>query len=161
MNISSTFNPTGTDVAVPFDLTKFTPRNNRTIQQGDLVAVHWNSHQNTWSIVEMKSQKTIGLVKGYAHELTLTNAVTFKIDKTKQRTVIEHGAKDRHAFVIGYIESFEVDTTMNQELYYNPFKVRSFVDKSQFLTLGEQAPLLTTVNRATFTYKEKPIVYYH
>lgn len=93
------------------ELELFQSRLNRTIEEGDLVGVHWNKHKNVWSIVEMKSRKGVGLVKGYADEITLED-VTFHIDKAKQKGVRESGTKDRHAFVVGKVVSLRANKSL-------------------------------------------------
>ncbi|MBG9732275.1 hypothetical protein ABD87_22890 [Lysinibacillus sphaericus] len=139
------------------NLTSFEPRLNRSIEQGDLVGVHWNLRKNTWSIVAMKSRKSVGLVVGYANAIILEN-VTFHIDKIKQASVREKGAKDRHAFVVGKIVDLNINEKLTMELYYNPFKVDSFVDKTNYN--NGRCEYLTNVKTATFFYDGKPIVKY-
>ena len=139
------------------NLNSFEPRLNRTIEKGDLVGIHWNVRKNTWSIVAMKSRKSVGLVVGYANTITLEN-VTFHIDKIKQASVREKGAKDRHAFVVGEILDLNINEDLTRELYYNPFKLDSFVDKTEFN--NNKREYLTNIKTATFFYDGKPIVKY-
>lgn len=109
---------------------KFESRLGRTVEKNTLVGVHWNAHRSCWSIVQMKSRNTIGLVIGYADNLTLTDC-TVKIDKSKQKNVRDSGVKDRHAFIVGRFENFNVEAP-EKKLYYNPHKLDSFVDAEQF-----------------------------
>lgn len=135
------------------ELELFTPRFDRTIERGCLVGVHWNKHQEVWSIVAMKSRKSIGLVVGYADEITLKN-VTFHIEKSKQAKVRELGSKDRHAFVVGEIVSFTATALQGvEELYYNPFKVDTFVDKANGI-------VMESVEAVSMTFDQKPVVKY-
>jgi len=106
-------------------------RNGRILEKGQLVGVHWNSHKNVYSIVEFKSRNTAGLVIGYAMSVTLLNC-TFKIDRSKQKAVREKNRKDRHAFIVGYIEDINQKKELSNKIYYNPYKVDSFVDKDLF-----------------------------
>ncbi|MFJ8247330.1 hypothetical protein [Peribacillus asahii] len=113
------------------DLSKFVSREGRTIQHGDLVGMHWNAHQDCYSIVSMKSRNTVGLVLGYADSATLVDC-TVKIDKSKQKKVWNTGTKDRHAFIVGRIESLNGDA-LEKNLYYSPKqRLESFVDKEVF-----------------------------
>lgn len=133
------------------DLALFQPKEERTIERGCLVGVHWNSHRNMWSIVGMKSRKSIGVVLGYCEEITLQD-VTFHIEKSKQTKVREYGAKDRHAFVVGKLVNFTFED-MDGELYYNPFKVDNFVCKSDYKHKE-------SVEAVSLKFEQKPIVKY-
>jgi len=113
----------------------FISRNGRILEKGQLVGVHWNSHKNVYSIVEFKSRNTAGFVIGYAMSVTLLNC-TVKIAGSKQKTVREKNRKDRHAFIVGYVEGINQKEELNNKMYYNPYKVDSFVDKELF-EIGE------------------------
>lgn len=132
--------------------THFIPRENRTVTPTTLVGVHWNSHKHVWSIVEMKSRRTVGKVLGYADEVTLRD-VTFHIDRAKQKSVLERGVKDRHAFIVGYIENFRYEP-LNDIAYYNPYKVSRFVSGKAFLEEG-RVEILDRVSRLSMTYNLK------
>lgn len=99
-----------------------------------LVGVHWNSHQDTFSIVKLKSKRSVGTVIGYADYVELENCYTF-IEKSKQKVVREQGRKERHAFICGYIKSFDYKYFDNG-VYYNPKKLDNFVDAVDFLHFG-------------------------
>jgi hypothetical protein len=111
-------------------MSKFTSRDERIIHSNMLVGVHWNAHQKVWSIVRMNSRHSTGLVLGYASQVTLRD-VTTHIDNTKQKKVIETGTKDRHAFMVGYIENFNSEV-LERFAYYNPKQVKDFVDFERF-----------------------------
>jgi hypothetical protein len=111
-------------------MSKFTSYNERKIHSNMLVGVHWNARKKVWSIVRMNSRHSVGLVLGYASQVTLRD-VTTHIDKIKQNSVIETGAKDRHAFMVGYIENFNSET-LERFAYYNPKQVKDFVDLEKF-----------------------------
>lgn len=115
---------------------KFVSREGRTIHSKMLVGVHWNAHKKVWSIVRMNSRKNVGLVLGYADEVTLRD-VTTHIDKAKQKKVLNSptNAKDRHAFMVGYIESLEYEA-LERPIYYKPQQVKNFVDAENFFKHG-------------------------
>lgn len=138
----------------------FTPRMGRTLDQETLVGVHWNAHKKVWSIVAMKSRKTVGLVLGYASEVTLRD-VTTHIDKTKRKKVLESGVKDRHAFIVGYVESLEF-VELEKDIYYKPQCVTDFVDAEAWMK-EKKAQYIERVERASLkwnTEKNRPVVKY-
>lgn len=142
------------------NLELFQSRNNRKIVDGQLVGVHWNAHKNCWSIVEMKSRKSTGVVLGYASNLTLEDA-TFLIVKSKQKKVRDTGTKDRHAFVVGKITSFEcIDDKLEMPLYYNPYKVDDFVDGYSFHLKGKVLELEKARKVNMRDVNSKPVVTY-
>ena len=133
----------------------FIPYKSRELLIGQLVAVHFNSHKDTYSIVEMKSPNTIGNVLGYADNLTLADC-RFKIDNYKQKSVIDTAVKDRHAYVIGYVEDF-IFNDMPNELYYSPKYLKSFINKAE--QFSERPVYLERVNKVSFTVaNDKPLV---
>lgn len=113
-----------------YAMNPFIPYKERSIEIGQLVALHWNSHKNVYSIVRMKSKKTIGEVVGYCKQATLSNAYT-KIELSKQKTVKETSVKDRHAYIVGHLENFEKET-LSHNMYYNPHVVNDFVDAASY-----------------------------
>lgn len=142
------------------NIAHFESREGRQIDNETLVGVHWNAHKNCWSIVSMKSRHTTGLVLGYCREITLRD-VTTHIDKSKQKKVIESGKKDRHAFIVGYIEDLEFEA-QEKNLYYSPKKVTDFVDAEKFFKYGT-AEQLGSVNRASLKWNYEnnhPVVQY-
>lgn len=130
----------------------FQSREGRTIDQETLVGVHWNAHKNCWSIVGMKSRHTTALVLGYCQEITLRD-VTTHIDKSKQKKVIELGKKDRHAFMVGYIEALEFEA-LEKSAYYSPKNVCDFVDAETYFKQG-QAEQLGHVERASLKWNSE------
>lgn len=138
---------------------KFVSRMGRTIDEKTLVGVHWNAHQQVWSIVQFKSRHSVGLVLGYASEITLRD-VTTHIDKSKQKKVIESGTKDRHAFIVGYIEDLEF-MELEKNMYYKPQAVKDFVDAEKFF--NGTVEYIDHVERVSLTFnfeKNHPIVKY-
>lgn len=109
----------------------FVSRMNRELKIGQLVAVHFNSHKKTFSIVEMRSRSTLGVVLGYSNSITLNNCWV-KIDKSKQNNVKNTGVKDRHAYIIGYVKNF-ASIEFEKQIYYDPKKLDSFVDRDLYL----------------------------
>jgi hypothetical protein len=140
----------------------FESRMGRTIDKNTLVGVHWNAHKKCWSIVAMKSRKSVGLVLGYCQEITLRD-VTTHIDKSKQKKVIETGTKDRHAFIVGYIEDLVFEKLENN-IYYNPKKVESFVDadilfehnEKEFIKHVDKVSMMHDGKKPVVTYYENP-----
>jgi hypothetical protein len=135
----------------------FTPRDNRTIEHGQLVAVHWNAHKQTYSILAMKSANSIGNVIGYADNITLTDC-RFKIDRTKQQIVHKEQRKERHAFIVGHVQSLTY-TPCNKRIYYNPYKLQSFVDADTYFSGTTE--YLQTVQTVGMHNAGKPVVTYN
>lgn len=139
---------------------KFTSRMGREIDQEKLVGVHWNAHKKVWSIVQMKSRHTTGLVLGYASQVTLRD-VTTHIDNSKQKTVIATGKKDRHAFMVGYLENLSYEA-LEKNIYYSPKQVKDFVDAETFFKCGE-VNYIDNVERVSMDFnfeKNHPVVKY-
>lgn len=129
-------------------------RNDRSIEKGQLVAVHYNSHKSCFSVVSVSSRHSIGNVLGYVDNIVLSDCTTH-IDKAKQRSVRNTGVKDRHAFIVGKIVSTKCkdDNTM-LDIYYNPYKLDNFVDKQSMRYLDSMS-LVSLCNGI------KPIVKYY
>jgi hypothetical protein len=143
------------------DVKKFESRQGRTIDNHTLVGVHWNAHKKIFSIVSMKSRNSVGLVLGYANQVTLRDCTT-KIDKSKQKKVIESGVKDRHAFIVGYIENLEVER-LEKNIYYSPKKVSDFVDAEKLFKCGEKK-FIEHVDRVNLDFDHEnnhPVVTYN
>lgn len=128
---------------------RFTSRAGRTIDKNTLVGVHWNAHKKVWSIVAMKSRHGVGLVLGYASQVTLRD-VTTHIDKSKQKKVIDSGKKDRHAFMVGYIEDL-VFEALEKNVYYKPSCVADFVDAESWFK-RKQEKFLDQVSRVSLNF---------
>lgn len=105
----------------------FESREGKHLKKGMLVAIHFNSTRKDFSVVEMKSLKTVGKVIGYITKGVLSNGYPL-IMKSSQKVVRQTKQKNRHAFLVGYWEGFEVDTDLTKQVYYNPHKVDSFID---------------------------------
>jgi hypothetical protein len=91
----------------------------RQIDVTQKVSVYFNLHLKVWSI------KQGSLVVAHAEEITLTN-VTTKIYESGRLRVIQERKKNVHSYLVGYIT--ESDVEPKKGLYYNPYKVSSFVD---------------------------------
>lgn len=144
------------------NIEQFESREGRNIDKNSLVGVHWNSHKNCWSIVSMKSRHTTGLVLGYCQEITLRD-VTTHIDKSKQKKVLASPtqAKDRHAFMVGYIEDLEFEA-LEKNIYYKPQCVSNFVDAEAWFKHGK-AEYIENVDRVSLKWnqeKNHPVVQY-
>jgi hypothetical protein len=109
----------------------FESREGKQLKKGMLVGIHFNSTRNNFSVVEMKSLRTLGKVIGYIKKGVLTDCYSL-IMKGNQRIVRESKQKNRHAFLVGHWEGFETDTNLTKQLYYNPHKVDSFIDYDLF-----------------------------
>lgn len=143
----------------------FTPKEGQAIQihKGMLVGVHVNSHQNCLSIVAMKSQKSrhsVGLVLGYAQSITLSDCTTH-IEKSKQKKVKMLGKKDRHAYIVGYVQDFNA-VTLEKGIYYKPEHVDNFVDAQSYFQNGEILEIgsVRSVNLQVCPNSGKPQVTY-
>jgi hypothetical protein len=91
----------------------------RQIDVTQKVSVYFNLHLKVWSI------KQGSLVVAHAQEITLTN-VTTKIYEAGRLRVIQERKKNVHSYLVGYVTESDIDPERN--LYYNPYKVSSFVD---------------------------------
>lgn len=136
----------------------FVSRMGRTIDKNTLVGVHWNAHKNCWSIVGMKSRHGVGLVLGYCQEITLRD-VTTHIDKSKQKNVVESGTKDRHAFIVGYIEDLKFEN-LEWSMYYSPKHVENFVDANIWFEFQEK-DFIKHADRVSLMHDGKPVVKYY
>lgn len=142
-------------------LGNFISKDERKLHSKMLVGVHWNAHKNVWSIVRMNSRKSVGLVLGYAPFVTLKD-VTTHIDKTKQKKVIDSGVKDRHAFLVGYVDSLTYEA-LEKNIYYNPKQVENFVDADKFI-MCEEKKYIGKVSKASLSFnfnKNRPVVTYN
>ncbi|MEH7210111.1 hypothetical protein V7094_28550 [Priestia megaterium] len=141
---------------------KFVSRMGRTVEKNMLVGVHWNVRLNAWSIVQFKSRHAVGLVLGYASEITLRD-VTTHINKSTQKKVIESptGAKDRHAFIVGYLVDLEY-RELERNVYYKPQAVKDFVDAEKYF--NGTVEYIDHVDSVSMSYnheKNHPLVKYN
>jgi hypothetical protein len=122
------------------------------------VAVHWNSRDKLYSIVQMNSKHSVGLVVGYSENVTLKDCYVH-IAKSEQKKVREGTHKNRHAFICGKIVDFEVNAFSNR-LYYNPKTLDSFVDKYAYYEQGvsEYIKHMDYVALAKVQSKNRPFV---
>lgn len=123
-----------------------------------VVATHWNSRDNLYSIIQMNSKHSEGLVIGYSENVTLKNCYVH-IKKSEQRKVKGGTHKNRHAFICGSIVDFEPNA-FSSRLYYNPRLLDSFVDKYAFEEHGivEYIDSMDYVALAKIQSKNKPFV---
>lgn len=104
----------------------------RQLSQGDIVLCYRNLTKNSLSLSMEK------LVYGHTMSVTLLD-VTFKVMQSGNKKTREKKQKNVHAFVKGRLESstnsiVDIDEAYNkleldgyQRVYYNPYKVSSFV----------------------------------
>ncbi len=108
---------------------EYISRSNRTINKGQLVAVHYNSHKKCFSVVSASSRHNVGIVLGYVNNIVLSDCTTH-IDRAKQRSVRKTGVKDRHAFIVGNVVTTKCKNKDDMlDIYYNPYKLDNFVNK--------------------------------
>lgn len=116
----------------------------RSIDLEKPIKVYKNLHKDCYSI------KQGNLVVAHAERLCL-RGVTFKVNEKNRQKVIKTKQKNVHAFIEGYYETSGMGTTAKEadcglEIYYNPYKTSSFVDKiwkkplkgARFVVLNEQ-----------------------
>jgi hypothetical protein len=114
----------------------FESREGKQLKKGMLVGIHFNSTRKDFSVVEMKSLRTVGKVIGYISKGILSNGYPL-IMRSSQRIVRESKQKNRHAFLVGYWEGFKADSdSITGQVYYNPHKVDSFIDYDLFHNEG-------------------------
>lgn len=113
------------------------------LQLGQLIAFHWNSHKDCYSILEMRSEKTKGNVIGYCDEIEVSDAYII-FDNSKKAYTLRTHKKDRHTFIVGKFKGFNKSNTSYEKiLYYNPLKVNTFVDADIYFSTGEQVSFNT------------------
>jgi phosphatidate phosphatase PAH1 len=93
----------------------------RVIDPDKRVRVYFNLHTGLWSIQQG------GIVVAHADELTLVRCTT-SVSKPGRERVLREGRKNVHAFITGKLVTFTVQVMPPRKLYYNPYKVSSFVD---------------------------------
>lgn len=148
----------------------FTSRNGAVITEGQTVAVHWNAHQNCYSIVEMKSANTIGKVLGYADYVTMADVKT-KIDKSKKKKSLENMVKDRHTFLVGKILSCgnydEFAKTRLKQAGYSPrkydffFDLDSYLGEDNLIELQHMGAVYLTSHKNQKLEKTFPVTFYN
>ena len=92
------------------------------------VKVYRNLHTGTLS-VQAKVEDRWKVV-GHCSNLTLTQ-VEFKVSQAGRQRVLREKAKNVHAFVVGTLESFdkEVSIETSKAISYNPYFANSFFVK--------------------------------
>lgn len=99
----------------------------RSIDIEKPIKVYRNLHKDCYSI------KQGSLVVAHAERLCLSN-VTFKVNEKNRQKVIETKRKNVHAFIEGFYTTCGIGTTAERndlpvEVYYNPYKTSSFLNK--------------------------------
>ena len=93
------------------------------IKKNRPVYVYKNLHKDCWSI------KQHGLVKAHIpkdHAIGLWDCY-FHVDVKGREKVLREKRKNVHAFVRGYISN-NCSPAVLDEIYYNPYKAKTFVD---------------------------------
>jgi hypothetical protein len=101
------------------------PFKNRELHEGDKVRVYRNLHKGGFSI------KKGGLVVAHADEVHLVGVTTIINEKDRQE-VIRTKTKGVHAYVIGKFTHESFNENDARTMYYNPYKVATFVDDVTF-----------------------------
>jgi hypothetical protein len=112
----------------------FESREGKQLKENMLVAIHFNSTRKDYSVLEMKSFKTLGKVIGYISKGVLMNGYSL-IGKSGQANVRQSKKKNRHSFLVGYWKGFEHDDLkFDGRLYYNPLNLETncFIDYDLF-----------------------------
>ena len=114
----------------------FESREGKNLKNGMLVGLHFNAKRKDYSIVEMKSLKTAGKVLGYVTRGKIKDGYSV-IAKSGQKDVKKTKQKNRHAFLVGTWEGFELENIVDGHVYYNPHILENFVDYDSFIREGE------------------------
>ena len=89
------------------------------------VALYFNLHKKVFSIKAMEGENK-GRVIGHAANVFLRDC-TFKVNEGGRQRVLKEKRKNVHAYVIGTLMSTDESTIIGKPVYYNPYKVSSFV----------------------------------
>lgn len=122
----------------------------RSINLEKPIKVYKNLHKDCYSI------KQGSLVVAHAERLCLRDA-TFKVNEKNRQKVIKTKCKNVHAFIEGFYETSGMWATAERndlpiEVYYNPYKTSSFMNKQQPLK-GAQFVIADKYGvRASYTY---------
>tara|TARA_R100000808_G_C2106983_1_gene122277 strand:+ start:523 stop:939 length:417 start_codon:yes stop_codon:yes gene_type:complete len=84
------------------------------------IEVYRNLHKKCWSV------RQAGLVKFHCSVVSLRDCV-FVVQPAGHAKVIREKRKNVHAFVRGYISN-NCSPAVLDEIYYNPYKAKTFVD---------------------------------
>jgi len=92
----------------------------RTIDKTKKISVYRNLHNNMFSI------KQGGLVVAHTNKIAL-RGVTFHVSEKGREKVLQEKKKNVHAYVKGYMCPIKPLPGERKEVYYNPYKVSSFM----------------------------------
>lgn len=115
-------------------MNNYIPVNGRKLEINQLVEVYYNLHKKMYSIRDKKT----GLVVAHAETVALVSKgdtfVTTKVSEAGRQRVLREKKKNVHAVIVGHFAGAgmriaEEDKPKWKELYYNPYKVSTFVDK--------------------------------
>lgn len=102
----------------------------RSFEPSQEVDVYFHFHKKMWSVVQG------GLVVGHTQKITVSR-VTFTVNEKGRERVIVEQKKNVHAKVHGFVQCFDTVQGLENEIYYNPYKV------SQFINLGSNEPIFS------------------
>jgi hypothetical protein len=95
------------------------------------VDVYFNLHKKVWSVKSRDRRYNYGRVIAHMSEVSVDNA-TFVVSQAGRERVLREKRKNVHAYVRGTLNRFRdlrmVGNGECSDLYYNPYKVDSFVD---------------------------------
>jgi hypothetical protein len=95
----------------------------RTINLEKPIKVYKNLHKDCYSI------KQGILVVAHAERVCLKD-VTFEVNEKNRQKVIKTKQKNVHAFIKGFYDTYESERKdLSVEVYYNPYKTESFINK--------------------------------
>lgn len=123
----------------------------RDVFAGDKVSVHRNLHEDSLTI------KVGNLVHGHADVVVLYD-VSFHVGAKGNERVRKEGRKNVHATVKGTIvQAFDIDDVEEmyqmlenygyKRVYYNPYKVTTFVDYASFEPIYEAERAIVVMDR--------------
>jgi hypothetical protein len=116
--------------------------------------IYRNLHKDCFSVMKWNSDK-----RGYrlhSHEKNLIALqVEFKVSQWGRKKVLESKQKNVHAFVCcqNYI-TFVEPVVLGQEVYYNPYKMGSFMIKNSNESIHGAARIAMTGNKCYLYEKD-------
>ena len=124
----------------------------RQLTESDLgrkVKVYYNLHRHCWSVQDYKTRRVIG----HCDSLSLKEC-SFKVSDAGRARVLKEGKKNVHAFVVGFLVSYELFTPehcLDRQITYNPYKYDSFVLAQDVQTRVLQMPNVAMFNRQVWS----------
>lgn len=97
----------------------------RTVTKGQIVEVYRNLHNGLLSIRDYKTKHVLG----HCETIEL-QGVQFKVNQKGRERVLKEKRKNVHAYAIGRYMGNPETFNGTQQLTYNPYKYKSFVNAS-------------------------------